>query len=234
MAKAKRASVRARQRARAAQPLPADAGAPAPSHQRGDPVPGTPSMFRFTPTPAALADCRRRFEETPEAIMAIARDYGVGESTLRRLAQREGWVRFRAPPVDLVPAAQLEAQAAALPPAGEGEALLDIAAAAARLFKLVQAEIEAAETVRAQLARRPQQTLDAQRTASTLRNLYATLRSLEPRQAGLAHTGQDHDDIPRDLDALRDALAQRIDALFAEPEDARTDRPTDDTGAAPA
>ena len=114
-----------------------------------------------------------------------------------------------------MPAARLEAEAAALPPAGEGEAPLDVGPAVARLFRLVEAEIAAAEAMRDQLAGRPRRTLDAQRTASTLKSLEATLRSLELRQAGLPRTGQNDDDIPRDLDALRDALAKRIEAFMA-------------------
>jgi hypothetical protein len=174
-----------------------------------------PLSRRYAYTPELMADGRRRYEETDESVTSIAADFGVYKTTFQRLANREHWVRHVAPPRDLVPAAQLEAQAAALPPAGAGEAPLDIAAEVARVFRLLQAEIEAAETMRAQLARRPQRTLDAQRTASTLRSLNATLHSLELRQAGLPRTGSNDDDIPQDVDDLREALAQRIEAFMA-------------------
>ena len=162
-----------------------------------------------------MADGRRRYEETDESVTAIASDFGVYKTTFQRMANREGWVRYVAPPRDLVPAAQLEAQAAALPPASESEAPLDLGRAAADLLRLLETEIAAAKAMQAQLARRPRQTLDSQRAASTLKSLNATLQSLELRQAGLPHTGQDDDDIPRDLDALRDALARRIEAFMA-------------------
>ncbi len=100
-----------------------------------------------------------------------------------------------------------EEDAAATPP--------PIAATAARIHRALLAEIEAVETMRAELKRRPQSPLDAHRTAGTLKTLYDTLHALERRQAGAAPSGQNNDDIPDDLDALREALAQRIDAFMA-------------------
>ena len=76
---------------------------------------------------------------------------------------------------------------------------------------------------RAQLAGLPQSPLDQERAARTLANLTATLQKLAPLRGGVpltvCHTGNDYDDMPADLDAFRDELARRIDALLAEPPD---------------
>ncbi len=223
MAKAKRTTVRASKRAparpkRARKSTPASAKPSTAPRQRARAAKPRYAKLhatrRYAYTPELMADGRRRYEETDATVADIAADFGCAKATFQRLANDEGWVRYAAPPRDLVPAAQLEAQAAALPPAREGEAPLDIGPAVARLFKLVEAEIAAAEAMRAQLARRPRRTLDAQRTASTLRSLYGALHSLERRQAGLPRTGSNDDDIPQDIDALREALAARIEAFM--------------------
>jgi hypothetical protein len=97
---AKRTPVRARKRARPTSP----------PRQRGV-KPGTPSWRKLGYTAELLADCRRRFEDTPESIVSIARDYGVDECTVRRLAERNGWTKYRPLPVDLPPALRLRRQA---------------------------------------------------------------------------------------------------------------------------
>jgi hypothetical protein len=60
------------------------------------------------------AHARRLFEQTDQPGTEIAADCGVDESTIRRLAEREGWVRFVAPPRDLPPVAKLLAEVEAL------------------------------------------------------------------------------------------------------------------------
>jgi hypothetical protein len=72
---------------------------------------GRPSV---TFTPEALAEGRRRYEQTDEMITSIAAALGTSRRTLQRLASEEGWVRYVAPPHELSPAARLEAQAGAL------------------------------------------------------------------------------------------------------------------------
>ena len=62
-------------------------------------------------TPELLADGRRRYEETEEPALSIADDFGISRNTLRALAIRLGWERYKPPPRDLSPAAKLLAQA---------------------------------------------------------------------------------------------------------------------------
>jgi hypothetical protein len=73
-----------------------------------------PRSRRYSYTPALIADGRRRYEHTAETVTAIAADFGVNKSTLTRMARREGWVRYVAPPRDLPGAAKLAAAAEAL------------------------------------------------------------------------------------------------------------------------
>ncbi|MFZ0846012.1 MAG: hypothetical protein WAM62_09490 [Pseudolabrys sp.] len=71
---------------------------------------------------------RRLYEETDQPVSHIALDCGVNESVVRRMAPREGWVRFVAPPRDMPPVARLLAEVEAmeratfsLPPRSGGE-----------------------------------------------------------------------------------------------------------------
>jgi len=98
----------------------------------------------------------------------------------------------------------------------------DIAGNIARLEQLVEQEIAAEEAVRAGLDALPRTRTEAEKTARTLANLTHTLNVLQRMRAGLpvetqpglpAATGpDDHDDMPRDIDEFRHALARRIEA----------------------
>ncbi len=65
-------------------------------------------------TPELLANVRRRFEGSDEPLSTMAADLGCCKTSLRGIAQREGWVRYVAPPRDLSPAARLLERAEAL------------------------------------------------------------------------------------------------------------------------
>ena len=108
MAKRTRASARPRPKQRLAYRKPA--------RMRG-PV-GVPITY----TPELLANGRYRYEQTDESLISIASDFGVNRNTFRALAVREGWVRYRPPPRDLLPAAKLLAQADDLKSLGLGTA----------------------------------------------------------------------------------------------------------------
>ena len=75
-------------------------------------------------TPELLANVRRRFEGSDEPLSTMAADLGCCKTSLRGIAQREGWVRYVAPPRDLSSAARLLERAEALssypPLEGEG------------------------------------------------------------------------------------------------------------------
>ncbi len=95
-----------------------------------------------------------------------------------------------------------------------------VAATVGRLHRAVLAELAAVERMRAVLDAEPQSPLAAERTSRTLSSLTATLHRIQRMQAGLPDTGPNDDDIPADLDALRDALARRIAAFMASRPDA--------------
>ena len=64
-----------------------------------------------TYTPELLANGRRRYEETPEEVSAIAADFRIVPGSLRRLAGLLGWVRFNMAPRQLPVASRLLAKA---------------------------------------------------------------------------------------------------------------------------
>ena len=289
-----RASSNASKRVRKAAPVTLP---PARPRKRGGPIPGTPSPMRIVFAPEILADCRRRYEETPEPATEIARDLGVDETTIRRLAKREGWVKFSAPPRGLSPAVQLQRRAEALaervsaasseagavsspfPPPERGRGRVGVVANSIlaptrppsagdlplagggeekrqgggeenaappqppaltntvdELHAELRAQLAGVRALRERMMNEPQRPSDANKTAHTLNSLAATATALLRAQARLAPTGQkdDDDDVPQDLDELRDALARRIDAIYAEMEGAPADGPADGAGAAPA
>jgi hypothetical protein len=83
---------------------------------------------------------------------------------------------------------------------------------AERLEALVEKEIAAEEAARAELGIRPRARNEAERCARTLSVLTQTLHTLKKLNPGGNSTG-DYDDMPGDIDALREALAHRINAF---------------------
>jgi hypothetical protein len=189
-----------------------------------------------------LANGRYRYERTDESLISIASDFGVHRNTFRALVAREGWVRYKQPPRDLLPAAKLLAQAndlndlpsaAAAAPIEEktelqqpgsaenGPALPPPGETIMRLHRAVLEELGAVEAMRARLKREPQNPADAERTARTLSSLTETLQKLQRLQCTLPETEfKDDDDMPVDIDEFRRELARRI-RVFVE---SRTER----------
>ena len=183
-----------------------------------------PSSRRHVFTPELLARIRHRYENTTDTVPDIAAELGVHKVTLQRMANRENWVRYVPPPHDLTPSARLLAQAEALEtlaaraddPAPDDGAPVDLAAAADLLERELQEQIAGLKTVRAQLSGRPQSPRDSAENSRTLSNLTATLHKLENQRCKRPVYGSDrYDDIPADLDAFRERLAQRILAFVA-------------------
>ena len=65
-------------------------------------------------TPRLLATLRQRCEQTTKSMLAIAREFGVSDRTLRRIASKHGWRRPAQLWRDLEPAARLLEEATAL------------------------------------------------------------------------------------------------------------------------
>jgi len=70
------------------------------------------TTFRIDYTPELLAELRHAFENTPQSLQQIATAHGFCRRTLAMKAEREGWVRFQRPALDLSPAAKLDARLA--------------------------------------------------------------------------------------------------------------------------
>jgi len=162
-----------------------------------------------------LANGRYRYEQTDESLISIASDFGVNRNTFRALAVRQGWVRYKPPPRDLLPAAKLLAQADDLKDLGTQDdapsapavtlseekpelqhlglnhvaenrpALPPPGDTIIRLHRAVLEELSAVEAMRARLKREPQNPIDAERTARTLSSLTETLQKLQRLQCTL-------------------------------------------------
>jgi transposase-like protein len=65
-------------------------------------------------TPRLLAALRQRCEQTTKSTLAIAREFGISDRTLRRIASKYGWRRPAPLCRDLEPAARLLEEATAL------------------------------------------------------------------------------------------------------------------------
>jgi hypothetical protein len=176
-----------------------------------------PPKMQFTPE--LLEECRYRFERTPDSIESIGLFCGVSARKIDYLAQENKWTRFHPEPLDVPQEARLRQRAAVLAEQSRANALSadDIAAGIADVLAGVRNVLA---NVRAmQMRTADEQTpLDVQRLAQTYARLNGTLRDLQHAQQGPQsqhYAGQDYDDFPADIDAFRDALAQRIENFVA-------------------
>ena len=220
MAKQTRAPAR---RKPAAQPKP---------KRKGGPLPGTPSPMRLRMTPELQAHVKRLYEHSEQPVTQIAADCDVDESVIRRMGEREGWVRYVAPPRDLPPVAKLLAEVEALEaaravvlrgaqeraPQDDGEnAEPDAAPNVERFTQVVMAHLDEFEAVRRNGKLLAKHHLTTARAISLLTEAFNRLQRLRAAQPGSIH--DDLDDMPADLDAFREDLALRIAAFM----ESRTD-----------
>ena len=220
----RRRSVRPSNRVSRPRPRPTRAKGAA-TKRKGGPVPGTPSPMR-TRLSAELHDhARRKFETTEEYASHIALDCGVDESVIRRMAEREEWVRFVAPPRDLPPVAKLLAQVEELEsmnmpisgkpeigvrtPQGDGESgEPDATQNIARFTQVVMAHLDEFEAMRRDGKLLPKHHLATARAISILTEAFNKLQRLRAAQPGQNH--DDNSDMPADLDEYRLELTRRI------------------------
>ena len=229
--------------------------APAEPQRKGGPVPGTPSPMRTRLTPELHDHARRKYETTEEYVTHIALDVGVDESVIRRMATREGWVRYVAPPRDLPPVAKLLAQVEELEeavrapqhdeaalthsppptpdpsPQGGGEQKESVAAPEAltgggekdniaRFTQVVMAHLDEFEAMRRDGRLLPKHHLETARAISILTEAFNRLARLRAALPGTIHNDLAATDMPADLDAFREELAQRIEKFLASRTDA--------------
>ncbi len=189
-----------------------------------------PSARRYSYTEELLANGRQRYEHTDEPVTSIAADFGCDKTTFQRMANREHWVRYTAPPRGLTEAAKLLVQVEALqahrpqqPTAPSQPAEMPAAPAALpppseaadRLYRALLQQIDSVEATVARLKRDPHSASQADHAARTLSTLTATLHKLAPMTGHAPQPGYDDDDFPTDIDAFRDELARQIDAFVA-------------------
>lgn len=201
---------------------PALAAALAPRRKRGGVV-SVPKTY----STELLANGRHRYEQTDEPIAAIAADFRIHPGSLRRLAQRLGWVRFGMAPKQLPVAARLLVQAEQLAAAHADAPASVSVEAIARIEALVLKEIAELEAMRAQLHGAPHPMREAESTARTLTSLTDTLQKLQRLRLPLMAAAQQPDaasnvdtTIPENIDDIRIDLARRIDAFIASRADA--------------
>jgi hypothetical protein len=188
---------------------------------------GRPYVPRHrTYSPELLANGRRRYEETPEPVAAIAADFRIHPGSLRRLAHQLGWVRFAMGPRELPQGARLLAQAEALEAAAASEMPENFIATLDQLECAVRAEVGKVTALREQLKNLPRRPRDAETTARTISSLTETLQKLQRLRCALPSGSHNNDDMPADIDEFRNELARRIDAFVAsrsQPRDAGRD-----------
>lgn len=97
---------------RASSRAPEDMRAPEPAPEESRPKRDWPAPVVYTDE--ALADARRRYEQTEESLDSIAAGLGTSARSLQRIARPEGWVRYERPPRDATPAARLLMETRAL------------------------------------------------------------------------------------------------------------------------
>jgi hypothetical protein len=176
-------------------------------------------------SPEALADMRRRYEDTDEAQTSIADSYDIHRSTLPRMAKAGGWkLRGDRPPYEL-PQATPDAPATDVVAPLIDDAPDDASAAAPgsiaeRLEAALEKELRRMEGQRAARGNANQRSIDDQRAARTLAMLTETLFKVRRVREPGSLTGNDDDDLPGDADGFRLALARCIEAFVRSRADA--------------
>jgi len=157
--------------------------------------------------------------------------YGASSPEFVRARCEPGWGDFQTQTDHPTPTVFAGAQTVDPPPPGEGDdaaltqsmpakPAADSASIAQRLQSAAGRVLPAIEAIIARLAAGPRHPREMEQAGRALGALTRTLRELNAllSQQKL-QAPQPYDDMPEDLDAFREALAQRIDALLAEPPD---------------
>ncbi|MDP2410015.1 MAG: hypothetical protein Q8M26_06985 [Pseudolabrys sp.] len=218
----------------AAPPRP-DALAPAPV------TPKPASRRRIHLTPALLEDIRRRYEETDDTMVAIAADYRMSDTTLRRLVREHRWARRQPVPRELPKAASLQSVAEALdqqrltpgPSSADPDIFDNLVVAAGAMLAALTAWQRRLPATPAGLSGEGEASA---RTIDDLTRTFAQIRRRRGVPSGPVRTTADvpfdEDDRYANIDAFRDEIARRIEA-FVESESRAEDRgdgPAPDVG----
>jgi len=185
-------------------------------------------------SPEFLAALRHRYEKTDQPMIDVAREFGIGVTTLQAIAGREGWEKRSQRLRGLPRAVRLEREAealAAMPPAKEepptpdpSPPLVSLAGGGEptalppgedktpveRLERLVVQEIADLESARDLRGGKRVSGAGAERTAQALASLTRTLQTIRTMRGENAGV----DDEIEDIDAFRLRLAQKIEAFL--------------------
>lgn len=176
---------------------------------------------RIVIAPELIAEGKRLYEQTLTSMADIAALLGISTRTLENRAREWNWRprRTSGRPVELLHAMRGAALAASTDPAQQETNSEPVSpqrrtAIAERIQDVVERHLAAVEKVLAVLG--PDEPAEAERTARTLAGLSRTLREVaalnQPEQAPPDET--DDDSLPSDIDAFRNELARRINALI--------------------
>lgn len=179
--------------------------------------------------PALVAECRRLYEQTATPATEIAAMMGVSRDTLRRRTRAWGWVRRHEPRAARDPAkSRRVANAVAAAAATAAQSAMPVlprvaperrAALAATLVETVEDQMNAVKRVLATV--QPKDHAEAEHSTRMIASVSQILRdtvALFPSDKTTTHAANlaaDPDDIPRDIDEFREALARRIEAFVA-------------------
>ncbi len=185
----------------------------------------------------AWAQIRYAYEHTDRPVEDICIEYGTTSTTLRDRMRRWRWTRRRPPiprdgPPALHPPLEREERRAlndvkCEPGRGEFQALIDhptpptegegapadAAAIVPRLQGAVGRVLPAIEAIIARLAAGPYHPREMEQAGRALSSLTRTLRELNALLAQQQARAAEDDDDARDIDEIRNKLAQRIHAL---------------------
>jgi hypothetical protein len=176
--------------------------------------------------PELAAEGQRLYEQTMTPMAEIAAMMGISRETLRNRVRAWGWVRRRHPSgaIDLVKAVRGATVAAMSAPAEAPPALPTVtperrAALAERIVDIVEDQMDAVKRVLAIV--QPKDQAEAEHSTRMIASVSQILRetvALFPSDKTTPHAANlaaDPDDIPRDIDEFREALARRIEAFVA-------------------
>lgn len=195
-------------------------------------------------SPEFLTSLKHRYEKTDQPMIELAREFGIGITTLQVLVDKQGWEKRSQRLRGLPRAARLEREAEVLaggtvPLSGRGSEAAPLVARAgggeptveasgpepspvARLEALVVQEIADLESARDLRGGKRVSGAGAERTAQALASLTNTLQTIR-RMRG-EQPASDFADDAVDIDEQREQLAYRIESLVSEwlAEDERT------------
>ncbi|MDO8878357.1 MAG: hypothetical protein Q8M24_04505 [Pseudolabrys sp.] len=194
-----------------------------------------------------LATARQGYESTDQPMRELARELGIGITTLSTLSEKHGWAKRSLRQRGLSPAMQLLAEVNALAangphpsrlatlapqddgatptptlPLSGGGSPSAVEPAPNQADLLIKLEQILAQLIAAQQLA-PANGIQSPQGARNLTLLIQSLRALQGmRGAASTDTGpiDDDDDMPRDIDEFRLDLARRIDAFVASRTDA--------------